>query len=114
MSVINCKVAELRKNGYNSLEEWLKEENHIYIGREMSFYVKGAHKSKWANPFTLKKYSLEESLRRYEIHLHSSGLINDLEELRGMTLSCWCVTGADKIECHGQILLRLLNNLNSS
>jgi len=103
----------LRKNGYNSLEEWLKEPNHIYIGSEMSFYVPGAKKSKWANPFNLKKYTLEESLRLYERHLHTSGLINDLEELKGMTAACWCVTGADKIECHGQVLIRLLDKLNS-
>lgn len=49
-TVINVKVANLRKYGYHSLEEWLQDENHVYIGRH-NHYVPGAVASKWANPF---------------------------------------------------------------
>ena len=49
MSVVNIKKKELIKRGYRDLEHWLETDNHIYIGRNLSFYVKGAKKSKWAN-----------------------------------------------------------------
>lgn len=52
-NVINVKVTQLRKNGYNNLIEWLDNPDHVYIGRH-NHYVKGAIKSKWANPFKVK------------------------------------------------------------
>ena len=54
--VINVKVKFLKQEGYHSLEEWLKNENHAYIGRDMTHYVPGAKGSKWANPFKVDKY----------------------------------------------------------
>ena len=49
--MINVKVKFLREKGYDNLEEWLKDPNHVYIGRNMTHYVPGAVGSKWANPF---------------------------------------------------------------
>lgn len=50
--VINVKKAELNKLGYRDFEHWQNSStNHVYIGRNMSHYVKGAVGSKWANPF---------------------------------------------------------------
>jgi hypothetical protein len=51
-SVVNVRKKELQKLGYRDLLHWLEDENHVYIGRNMSFYVPGAVASKWANPFT--------------------------------------------------------------
>jgi len=45
----------LVKKGYKDLEDWLKDPNHIYIGRH-NHYVKGATSSKWRNIFSVKKY----------------------------------------------------------
>lgn len=53
--LVNISVKELRKNGIENLEEWLKNPNNIYIGRDMTCYVKGAKASKWQNPFNVKK-----------------------------------------------------------
>lgn len=53
--VINVKVANLRKQGFDSLVDWLKDENHVYIGRS-NHYVPGAVASKWANPFKADQY----------------------------------------------------------
>ena len=51
-SVINVKKNELNKIGYNDLEHWLQASSeHLYIGRDMTYYVPGAIGSKWANPF---------------------------------------------------------------
>lgn len=108
MSVINCKVAHLRKLGYANLLEFLDASpDHVYIGRDMSMYVPGAVGSKWKNPFKLKNHSIEESLRLYEDHVLSrEDLLRDLSQLRGKTLACWCKPGP----CHGDVLLRLANS----
>lgn len=106
--VINIRVSELRP-AYNSLLEWLKDPSHIYIGRDMSFYVDGAYKSKWHNPYKVSKdgNGLDNSLERYEEHIRSSGLINDIMELQGKTLGCWCKPK----RCHGDVLLKLLGEV---
>lgn len=56
-SVISVKKFELKKLGYDDLEHWLSSSpNHVYIGRSMVHYVKGAVGSKWQNPFKVDKY----------------------------------------------------------
>jgi hypothetical protein len=41
--------------------------------------------------------------------LIDSGLINEIEELRGKVLGCWC---NENDQCHTQILIDLLNELS--
>ena len=115
--IVNVKVAELRPE-YQNLTEWLEDDSHIYIGRDMSFYVDGAYKSKWHNPYKVAKpkkiykkgdyHTLDESLELYENYIRSSKLINDIEELRGKTLGCWCKPN----KCHGDILIKILDELD--
>jgi len=95
------------KMGYTDLVDWLKDENHIYIGRNMVFYVPGAVKSKWANPFNVKKYGRDECLRMYREHILNSDLKNQLSELKGKVLGCWCCPEP----CHGDILVELCENI---
>ena len=59
-SVISVRKANLVKLGYKDFDDWIKNPNHIYIGRDMSFYVKGAKGSKWCNPFSAKKMGLQK------------------------------------------------------
>jgi uncharacterized protein DUF4326 len=117
-TIVNVKVDHLRPE-YSNLIEWLQDDSHVYIGRDMSFYVDGAFKSKWHNPFKTKKpgkvykkgnyYSLDESVKLYEEHIRNSPeLMNSLEELRGKTLGCWCKPR----KCHGDILVKLVNEQN--
>jgi hypothetical protein len=91
---------------YLSLEEWLSADTkHVYIGRDMTRYIPGAYKSKWANPFPLH-YSREESLEMYENYIrHSYHLWNSIFELDGCILGCWCAPSP----CHGHILQKILN-----
>jgi hypothetical protein len=57
--LINVKKFELKKLGYEDLEHWLSSStDHIYIGRSMIHYVKGAVGSKWANPFKVEKHGI--------------------------------------------------------
>lgn len=38
MSVVNCKVKHIRPK-YNNLEEWIKDENNVYIGRKGVVFI---------------------------------------------------------------------------
>ena len=69
-----------------------------------SVYVNGAIGSKWQNPYPLKKYTIEDSLKLYEKHIRNSSLIKDIGELNGKILGCWCKPE----KCHGDILKKLL------
>jgi len=80
-----------------------REPYDVYIGRP----------SKWGNPFshkggTIAKFrvsSREESIRSYkEWILTQQYLLNDLHELKGKVLGCWCKPQA----CHGDILIELI------
>lgn len=103
--VVNIKKAELQKIGYENLERWLENGNHLYIGRSNG-WVAGARKSKWHNPFSVKSHGLETCLELYEEHIRSNPeLMDSLEELRGKTLGCWCKPSS----CHGDILVKLLS-----
>jgi hypothetical protein len=89
-----------------------KEPYDVYIGRP----------SKWGNPFThksdrktLAKYVVatkEEAVDAYRDWLVSGDgqhLLEDIHELEGKTLSCWC--GPDKA-CHGNVLIELLAEIS--
>lgn len=104
MEIINIKKANLKKLGYEDFEDWNKKKNHVYIGRNMSFYVKGTVASKWQNPYNIKKYGREECLRLYEEYIRNSELYDELEELEDKSLGCWCKPE----KCHGDILIKLL------
>lgn len=73
-----------------------KEELYdIYIGRP----------SKWENPYKVGvDGTRKEVIAMYKEMLLNSPLLNDIEELRGKTLGCWCKPKA----CHGDVLVELL------
>ena len=107
-TIINIKKDNLKKYGYRDLQHWLEDPNHVYIGRNMSFYVPGAIQSKWANPFSAKKYGREKCIKMYRKYLmENTELMASLKELRGKTLGCWCKPEA----CHGDILVNILNDI---
>jgi hypothetical protein len=112
MSVINVRKANLNELGYNDLEDWLKNPDHVYIGRNMVFYVPGAKASKWANPFNVKKYGRDECLKLYKKHImENPKLMKRIrKELQGKVLGCWCKPEA----CHGDVLLKILEELEES
>ena len=84
-----------------------KEPYNVYIGRP----------SKWGNPFTHiadKKTaaqfvvsSRDEAVEAYRLWItegEGKHLLEDLHELRGKVLGCWCAPKA----CHGDVLLKLI------
>ena len=111
MEVINCRKANLNKKGYSDLLDWLKDPNHVYIGRNMTFYVPGAVASKWANPFTVKKCGRDKALQEYRKWITNKPELMKVlvKELDGKILACWCAS--DK--CHGDILIELIKELKA-
>ena len=106
-TVVNVKKYWLNKSGYKDLEDWLKYDNHIYIGRDMTKYIKGAKGSIWGNPFKINKQGLN-CLKLYkEYILNSKELYNKIDELDGKVLGCWCVTPENN-NCHGNILREII------
>lgn len=95
----------------------------LYIGRQRR-WPEPLKRSFWANPYKLKEhggpYTLAESLYLYELRVRSSPeMLERLHELvGGKTLACWCapkdgdpLVSGDPEVCHGQVLLRLAEEL---
>lgn len=76
-----------------------KERYNVYIGRP----------SKWGNPFSIgKDGTREEVIAKYKIYiLQKPALLKDLHELKGKILGCWC----KPLECHGDVLIELLGEV---
>lgn len=113
--VTNIRKSNLRKKGYKDLEDWLKNPQHVYIGRDMTNYVPGAIGSVWGNPFSTSKMSREECCKKYEEYIltdkkkmkNGKTLRESLGELKGKTLGCWCHPEL----CHGHVLAKLVGEL---
>jgi len=80
----------------------------IYIGRGLRYYPE-LKCSKWHNPFPVKKYGREKAISLFEAYITTGDgkhLLNDLHELRDKKICCHC-----KIDepCHGDILIKLVN-----
>ena len=79
----------------------------VYIGPP----IPGLPRSKWRNPYKIgRDGTLEEVTAKFERHLYDSGLINQIHELRGRDLVCWCAPEP----CHGDVLLRLANERDAA
>ncbi len=75
----------------------------LYMGRENKWL--GLEQSKWHNPFPMKaEWQRPGVLEQYLDYIINSPLMNELDELRGMTLACYC----SPRKCHCHILVMLL------
>lgn len=77
-----------------------EDEEHTYIGRP----------TKWGNPFVLgKDGTRKEVIDKYRAWIATQPkLLNDLKELKGQKLGCWC---APKL-CHGHVLAELADKID--
>lgn len=93
-SIPTCRVVHCKKEPYD-----------VYIGRP----------SKWGNPFTHKpgtramfivptRQEAIEAYREWITNGDGRHLLNDLGELKGKTLGCWCKPQC----CHGEVLEELV------
>ena len=114
MSVVNCKVKFIRPK-YNNLEEWMNDENNIYIGRKGVVFIDNIrfpqNSSNFANPYKIgKDGTREEILLKYKNYIvnklnNNKDLVIELLSLKGKKLGCWCCPEM----CHGDILLDLID-----
>lgn len=78
---------------------WKMPPNTVYVGRP----------SKWGNPFKPdSSFGLRMCVRMYRtwIEIGKNTLRDELSELRGKNLACWCPLDQP---CHADILLELAN-----
>lgn len=77
---------------------WRMPTNTIYVGRP----------STWANPFiTAREYkSWLDGDKETEHESERRIILDNLEDLRGKNLACWCPSGQT---CHADVLLKLAN-----
>ena len=78
----------------------------VYIGRSVTYGGWNLPRSKWANPFSVKDCggSVAVAVQQYrEYILKKPLLLQQLAELDGKTLGCWCKPGL----CHGDVLVDL-------
>ena len=109
-TVVNINQRNLEQGGHSSIADWLAADaNRIYIGREVTDGMSsGAPASKWKNVFSIKDHGRKHCLRKYKDYIlrgtdqqgRAHGLLEDIEELRGKTLGCWC----EPSDCHGHVL----------
>ena len=109
--LVDVHVKQLRMRGYVNLKDWLSNPKYLYIGRK-NVYV-GVNQSKFHNPYSIKKYGLDESIKLY----YELWKNKDVKELMDYEeIGCWCLNcidiplSIDECKCHGQVLLYLLNN----
>jgi hypothetical protein len=74
-------------------------EGAVYVGRA----APGLPASPYANPFPVKTYGLDESLRCYALFLdgYPNLVERAVEEIGDSDMACWCKPGA---RCHGDLL----------
>ena len=79
---------------------------HVYgISAYQADYIKGLPESKWHNPYMVKPN--EKAVELFEKYiLTRQDLLNNLQELDGKILVCWC----KPLPCHGDVLIKLIEN----
>jgi len=80
---------------------WRMPENTVYVGRP----------TKWGNPFSVGRYGRRGAVEMYRKYIgHPNSPLgfepDDIRELRGKNLACWCPLGKP---CHADVLIELAN-----
>ncbi len=78
----------------------------VYIGRACNMGSWKLKKSKWANPYSVKMYGIKAIPMYKEYLLNNKELMNDIMELDGKILGCWC----EPNDCHGDVLIEIIDS----
>ena len=116
MSVVNCKVKYIRPK-YNNLREWMEDDNNVYVGRGGVVFIDKKRfppkPSIFANPYKVgKDGNREEVIIKYKDYIlekikNDSKLKEELLNLKGKNLGCWC----NPLSCHADVLLEIIETL---
>ena len=97
-------------------------EGAIYVGRPTKWgnqwrvvsFQRGGYgvtfknyKNRTGAVYPLKQIALERIVELYEADVITSRLYEEINELRGKDLACWCALDQP---CHADVLLRLANS----
>jgi hypothetical protein len=74
----------------------------VYVGRA----APGLRRSPYANPYPVKTYGLDESLRLYRSYAAGFDAAALRRDLAGHDLACWCPLDQP---CHADVLLEIAN-----
>lgn len=87
------------------LKGQIVQDCDVYIGRACNMGGWRLNQSKWYNPYSVKQYGRDGAIERYRTYLESNEkkLLDDLHELAGKRLGCWCKPA----RCHGDVLREL-------
>ena len=120
-TVVNVRVKYIKPK-YQNLKAWCQDPNNVYIGRKCIVFIDNKRypekDSIYANPYKVNTISKEEAITLYRTHLQklidtNTITMQDLIDLKGKNLGCWCVTGPkDKhhtVRCHGDIIVDMIN-----
>lgn len=126
--VVNVKVKYIRPK-YKDIKTWMENPENVYIARAGVVFVKkeDGSQERWpkknsvfANPYKVKKNADGSNNRLniiglYEDHIinkiESENLYDELRNLKGKSLGCWCKESDKEVECHGDVLVKLLERL---
>lgn len=124
--VVNVKVKYIRPK-YKDLEDWMNNPDNVYIARRGVVFITdpetGSKKryppkdSIWANPYKVgKDGTRDEVVEKYRIYIKDKfpDLKSMLTELKGKNLGCWCRTEQAIEKCHGDVLVDLINDIESN
>jgi len=120
---ICLKPEALIKAGYQNVKEWMETLDNVYTGNSGGQYCvdKSENKlytfeaSKWKNPFAPIP-DVKTSMLLYVKYLFRSGLIYDIDELKGKNLGCFCHEPREvwsEPKCNNQVLVDILNRCYS-
>lgn len=114
MSVVNCKVANIRPE-YKNLRNWCEDPNNVYVGRAGVVFIDNkrypTHSSEFCNIFKVGRDGDRMAvIKRYDRYIRARlkqepRLLNKLNLLKGKNLGCWCAPEA----CHANVLLKLID-----
>ena len=97
-------------NNVDNIEDWIisGEGRNEYIGREVDNEKFQCAGSKWGNPFKLSEYKSRKKVVDLfrEYLLNNQELLDDIGELEGKVLGCWC----HPLLCHGKVLHEFAGN----
>jgi predicted NAD-dependent protein-ADP-ribosyltransferase YbiA (DUF1768 family) len=92
-----------------TLQKWMEDPNHVYIGKKRVVIIDGKkfpkEHSRWVNPYEIIEDGLVDYEKRIRSLVDSNEIpVKDLLALKGKTLGCWENTKT----CHGHILNKLI------
>ena len=97
------KTCRMRPTRESLHQVYRLQKRHLYMGRGASH--QGLSRSIWCNPFSVRRFGLDEALSRFERFVrHRPALMDRVSELEDRILLCHCKTGA---KCHADILIKL-------